>query len=105
VCRSPGAPSAALGNKIPRRSSYWDHSSPFANSHGSSVPICSESLLEATGYFKDQVPCGVLLFMREEAGGLPLPLLPDLLCSGPHTGVMKESLEIKALGWYDKEEE
>jgi len=51
------------------------------------------------------VPCGVLLFMREEAGGLPLPLLPDLLCSGHHTGVMKESLEIKALGWYDKEEE
>lgn len=51
------------------------------------------------------MPCGVLLFMREQAGGLPFPLLLDLFCSGHHTGVMKESLEIKALGWYDRGKE
>lgn len=28
--------------------------------------------------------------MTEKAGGLPFPLFPDLLCSGHHTGMIKE---------------
>lgn len=42
-----------LENKIPRESSYCDHRRHFASSRGSSVRICSESLPEAIGRFKD----------------------------------------------------
>lgn len=38
------------------------------------------------------MPCGILLFMAEKTAGLPFSLFPDLLCSGHHTGAIKEAL-------------
>lgn len=48
-----GSEQHALKNQIPREGCYCDHSRHFASSHGSSVRICSENLLEAIVHFKD----------------------------------------------------
>lgn len=39
--------------------------------------------------------------MTEKTGGLPFPPFPDLLCSGHHTGMMKES-HLKSKLWAGK---
>jgi len=91
-----------LQNKIPRESRYRDHSRHFASSHGTSVPICSENLLEARvlNALQDRI-----IYGREDRRPALSTLPRPPLFRAPHRHAERVSFEIKALDWEDRGKE